>query len=142
MAQKDSEIIDLYIQKHGKWQDKLVELREIFNETELKEEVKWGSPTYTLNGKLVAGMAAFKNHLAIWFHQGVFLKDKHKKLISAQEERTKALRQWRFSEEDVIEKELVLKYFQEAIENCLAGKRNKNRAKKGSFHFAILRKCI
>ena len=91
----DSQKIDAFIAKQTKWKEKLQQLRAVFQKTELKEEVKWGKPTYTLNGKMVAAMADFKNHIALWFHQGVFLKDKQKKLINAQEGVTKALRQWR-----------------------------------------------
>ncbi len=71
----DSQKVDAFIEKQTKWKEKLIQLRNIFQKTELKEEVKWGKPTYTLDGKLVVGMADFKNHMALWFHQGVFLKD-------------------------------------------------------------------
>ena len=73
----DSEKVDVFIEKQTQWKNKLQQLREVILKTELKEEVKWGKPTYTLNGKLVVGMAEFKNHMALWFHQGVFLKDPH-----------------------------------------------------------------
>ncbi len=125
----DSQKIDAYIEKHAQWSDKLTTLRGIFNQTELKEEVKWGAPAFTLNGKIVAGLGAFKNHMGIWFHQGVFLKDRQNKLLNAQEEKTKALRQWRFEKDDTIDKDLVLKYIQEAIENSLAGKELKPERK-------------
>jgi uncharacterized protein YdeI (YjbR/CyaY-like superfamily) len=131
MVMNDSEKVSAYIQKHSKWGDRLKKLREIFQQTELKEEVKWGSPTYTLDGKLVAGIAAFKNHYAIWFHQGVFLKDPQSKLVNAQEGTTKALRQWRLEEGDAIEEDLVLQYIKEAISNCVAGKEIKPERKKG-----------
>ena len=124
-----SEKVDAYIKKHSKWSDQLASLRSVFQQTELLEEVKWGSPTYTLNGKLVAGMAAFKNHYALWFHQGVFLKDKHQKLINAQEGVTRALRQWKFVEGDEIDQDLVRSYVQESIENCIAGKEIKPQRK-------------
>jgi uncharacterized protein YdeI (YjbR/CyaY-like superfamily) len=127
----DSEKVTSYIEKHHRWRSQLKKLRDVFRRTELLEEVKWGSPTYTLNGKLIAGFAAFKNHYAIWFHQGVFLKDTNKKLINAQEEKTKALRQWKFGEDDTIEDDIVLKYIQEAIENSLAGKELKPVRKTG-----------
>jgi uncharacterized protein YdeI (YjbR/CyaY-like superfamily) len=126
----DSEKVAAYIQKHPQWSEQLGQLRSVFQETELMEEVKWGSPTYTLNGKLVAGMAAFKNHYALWFHQGIFLKDRCQKLVNAQET-TRGLRQWRFTVDDPIPKEIVLDYFQEAIENCLAGKEIKIQRKEG-----------
>ena len=126
-----SEKVEAYIEKHSQWTGQLKELRTVFQKTELKEEVKWGSPTYTLDGKLVAGMAAFKNHYALWFHQGVFLKDTQKKLINAQEGTTRALRQWRFEKGDEIDGNLVLEYIRESIENCLAGKEIKPQRKKG-----------
>ena len=126
----DSEKVSAYIDKHQRWGSQLQQLRNIFQQSDLLEEVKWGSPTYTMNGKLVAGYAAFKNHYAIWFHQGVFLKDPNKKLINAQEGKTKALRQWKFTEGDAINDEMVLKYIREATENSLAGKELKPQKKK------------
>ncbi len=138
----DSQKIDTYIEKHSQWKSQLKMLRDIFQQTELKEEVKWGAPTYTLNGKLVAGMAAFKNHYAIWFHQGVFLKDGHKKLINAQEGVTKALRQWRFKQTDNIDPKIVLQYIQEAIENCIAGKEIKPVRKKEIAAPPLLKKAL
>ena len=128
---EDSQKVDNYIAKHAPWMDLLKEIRILFQNTELKEEVKWGSPTYTLNGKLVAGFAAFKNHIAIWFHQGVFLKDKHKMLVNAQEGVTRGLRQWRFEKGDVINAQLISEYIKESIENCIAGKEIKPKRKDG-----------
>ncbi|MBB6680125.1 DUF1801 domain-containing protein [Aequorivita sp. 609] len=126
----DSEKVDIFIHKQTKWKDKLQLLRSVIQQTELKEEVKWGKPTYTLNGKLVVAMADFKNHLALWFHQGVFLKDEAKTLINAQEGVTKALRQWRFKQDDEINPKLILQYVEEAIENAKAGKEIKPVKKK------------
>ncbi|PVW15711.1 YdeI/OmpD-associated family protein [Marixanthomonas spongiae] len=125
-----SEKVGQYIEKHEKWQDELSKLRSLFQKTALTEEVKWGAPTYTLNGKLVAGLAGFKNHYAIWFHQGVFLKDEENRLVNAQKGVTKALRQWRFEKGDPIEPDLILKYIHEAIENSKAGKELKPKRHK------------
>jgi len=126
----DSKKVDTYINKHTKWSKELSSIRSVFQQTELNEEIKWGVPTYTLQGSLVAGLGAFKNHYAIWFHQGVFLKDTNKKLINAQEGITKALRQWKFSADDRIEKKLILSYIIEAMENAKAGKKIKPQPKK------------
>jgi uncharacterized protein YdeI (YjbR/CyaY-like superfamily) len=136
----DSEKVDIYIAKQTKWKEKILQLRSIFQKTELKEEVKWGKPTYSLDGKLVVGMAEFKNHMALWFHQGVFLKDKHNKLINAKE--AKALRQWRFEEEDEIDTKLVSEYIAEAIENAKAGKEIKPVKKKEVSVPDILKKAL
>ncbi|MCZ4319405.1 YdeI/OmpD-associated family protein [Aequorivita viscosa] len=126
----DSEKVDVFIEKQTQWKEKLKQLRKIISQTELKEEVKWGKPTYTLNGKLVVGLAEFKNHMALWFHQGVFLKDPHKKLVNAQEGVTKALRQWRIEPKDAIDSKIVLQYVEEAIANSKAGKELKPVRKK------------
>ncbi|WP_026450157.1 YdeI/OmpD-associated family protein [Aequorivita capsosiphonis] len=126
----DSEKVDAFIKNHTQWKEKLQQLRGIIRETELKEEVKWGKPTYTFNGKSVVGMASFKNHIALWFPQGVFLKDEHNKLINAQEGITKAQRQWRFTTNDKIEHNLVLKYLEEAISNSKTGKELKPERNK------------
>ena len=127
----DSQKIDAYVAKHTAWTKELQALRNIFQQTELKEEVKWGAPTYTLNGKIVVGYAAFKHHYAIWFYQGVFLKDTEQKLNNAQEGKTKSMRQWRFEKGDPIPEKIVLKYLEESIQNTLAGKEIKPQRKKG-----------
>ena len=53
----NSEKVTAYIKKHDRWRLQLEKLREAFQESDLLEEVKWGSPTYTMDGKLVAGFA-------------------------------------------------------------------------------------
>lgn len=126
----DSEKVDAFIAKQTKWKEMLLQLREIIQKTELTEEVKWGKPTYTYNGRMVAAMGDFKNHLALWFHQGVFLVDEENKLINAQEGVTKALRQWRFLPGQTLDVALVSKYIEEAIANAKAGKELKKTTKE------------
>lgn len=111
------------IWKYGdKWEEELLFLKSIIDKTELTETTKWGGPVYVYQKKNVVGLGGFKDYFAIWFFNGVFLKDEKKKLINAQEEVTKSLRQWRFtSKEEVNEKE-VLEYIYEAIENEKQGK--------------------
>ncbi|MFK7780889.1 YdeI family protein [Psychroserpens sp.] len=123
--------VEEYIETNSHFNDALVLLREIINTTELNESVKWSAPVYDLNGKNVVGLGAFKNHFGIWFFNGVFLKDEQKLLVNAQENKTKALRQMRFNNIEDINKNLVLAYIKEAIENQKLGKEIKpNRIKK------------
>ena len=126
----DSQKVDQYLLQHSQWTEQLSTLRSLFLKTELKEEVKWGAPAYTLNGTIVSGLGAFKNHYAIWFHQGVFLKDKHKQLVNAREGKTQALRQWKFTSESKIDSGMILDYIIESIENSKAGKKLKPNTKK------------
>lgn len=122
--------VEEYIEVHNKWNNALTLLRELINSTELEEHIKWSAPTYSINGKNVLAIGAFKNHFGIWFFNGVFLKDEQKLLVNAQE-KTKALRQMRFESFDDINKHAVLDYIKEAIENQKLGKEIKpDRSKK------------
>jgi uncharacterized protein YdeI (YjbR/CyaY-like superfamily) len=114
--------VEEYIELHANFSELLEELRVIVLTTELKESIKWSSPVYSLNGKNVLGLGAFKHHAGIWFFQGVFLKDEHNKLVNAQEEKTKGLRQWRFEKNELTDGELIKAYILEAIENQKLGK--------------------
>ena len=105
---KFAKSIEAFFAMHPNWEKELLLLREILCSGDVEETLKWGMPTYTVNKKNVAGMGAFKSYVGIWFHQGVFLKDEAKKLINAQEGKTKGLRQWRFSSLKEIEKEAEL----------------------------------
>jgi uncharacterized protein YdeI (YjbR/CyaY-like superfamily) len=108
--------VDDFIQKKSGWGEELKQLRAILLSTELKETIKWGMPTYTLNGKNVVGMGAFKSYFGLWFFNGVLLEDQGNQLINAQEGKTKSLRQWRFQSKDEINPSLISEYLAEAIQ--------------------------
>ena len=120
--------IEEYIEVHSKFTDALQLLRALLISTELEESFKWGAPVYTMNGKNVIGLAAFKNHCVLWFHNGVFLKDE-KQLLIAASETTKALRQMRFESAGAIDKTITLAYIKEAIHNQKLGKELKPEKK-------------
>lgn len=122
--------VEGFIARHDKWKEPLLKFREIMLATELTETIKWGSPVYTLGGKHVAGMGAFKSYVGIWFFQWAFLKDPYKKLINAQEGKTLALRQLRFATNEELDYELVKEYVAEAIQNQKEGKEIKPDLKK------------
>ena len=114
--------VEEYIETNSHFGEALNLLRGIIQKTELNESIKWSAPVYDLDGKNVIGLGAFKNHFGIWFFNGVFLKDKQNILVNAQENKTKALRQMRFESIDDIDKNIVLAYIKEAIENQKLGK--------------------
>lgn len=97
-------------------------LKSIIDRTELKETTKWGGPVYVLDGKNVLGIGGFKHYFTIWFFNGVFLEDKNKVLINAQEGVTKSLRQWRFSSKEEVNDKELLAYIAEAIANEKSGR--------------------
>ena len=108
--------------KVNNWEEELLFLKSIINKTELVETIKWGGPVYVFNKKNVVGIGGFKEYFTIWFFNGVFLKDEKKKLINAQEDKTKSLRQWRFTSKQEVNETEVLAYILEAIENEKQGK--------------------
>ena len=123
--------VEEYLEKHEKYTEALTMLREIMIATGMQETMKWSIPTYTVNGKNVCGIGAFKNHFGIWFFNGVFLKDEHKLLRNAQDGKTRAMRQMIFRTKDEINPDLVKLYVHEAIENQKAGLEVKpDRSKK------------
>ncbi len=123
--------IEEYIEVNTHYAEALTLLRGLLNSTELTETLKWNAPVYTINGKNVIGLGAFKNHFCLWFFNGVFLNDAQGLLINAQEEKTKALRQMRFESIDDIDRNTILSYVKEAIENQKLGKEIKpDRSKK------------
>ncbi|MBK9106709.1 MAG: YdeI/OmpD-associated family protein [Saprospiraceae bacterium] len=128
MRSKSSSVVDI-IAEMEPWVEELMLLREIILSTGLKEEIKWGGPNYSLDGKKLMAIGGFKNYASIWFHHGVFLSDPAKVLINANEARTKGLRQWRFASMKEIKPPLVKKYVLEAIKNAKEGKEIKPEKK-------------
>lgn len=119
----DSKTENKGIWKYGdKWEEELLLLKTIIDKTELTETIKWGGPVYIYNKKNVVGVGGFKDYFTIWFFNGVFLKDTKKKLVNAQEDKTKSLRQWRFTSKDEVNEKEILEYIHEAIENEKQGK--------------------
>jgi uncharacterized protein YdeI (YjbR/CyaY-like superfamily) len=118
---KRYESVDAYVDSLDKWKDEIVRLRQILNATQLQECVKWGAPAYTYQGKIVIGLAAFKEHFGIWFHQGALLKDKNGVLVNSQEGKTKALRQWRMQSAKEIKPAVIKSYVKESIGNIEKG---------------------
>ena len=112
---KKPRTVDDFIESQEQWKEPLIRLRSILLSTELEETVKWNFPVYTLKGHNVAGLGAFQSYVGIWFFQGALLKDKHQRLVNAQEGKTQAMRQLRFYSAEEIDEQLVKEYLAEAI---------------------------
>lgn len=109
--------VDFYFNKAGQWQKEFEQLRMIVLDCGLTEELKWGNPCYTLDGKNIVLIHGFKEYCALLFFKGALLKDP-KKLLIQQTENVQVPRQIRFTGEDEILKlEPTLKaYIKNAIE--------------------------
>ncbi|MFP4471354.1 MAG: YdeI/OmpD-associated family protein [Bacteroidales bacterium] len=119
---KYSKTVNEFISNHEEWKDILEKLREIMLSMGMEETVKWGIPVYMVKKKNVVGIGAFKSYAGLWFYQGALLDDPENVLINAQEEKTRAMRQWRFTSVEEIDEKLIRAYTEEAIENARAGR--------------------
>jgi len=118
---KGVKTIDDYLAVNKNWIEEIVELREILILCGMEESIKWGAPVYSVNGKNIVGIGAFKSYFGIWFFQGALLKDEKNVLYNAQDGKTRAMLQWRFNSMGEINKPLVKEYVLEAIENQKKG---------------------
>ena len=56
-------------------------MRRVLAGLAMKEECKWGKPTYTVDGKNVVIVHGFKEYFGLGFFQGALLKDPKKVLV-------------------------------------------------------------
>ena len=104
------------------WQEILTELRKIVLTSELTEEIKWGVPCYTVEGKNIFLLSAFKNYAAISFFKGALLKDPHH-VLEKPGANSQASRVFKFTSLTQLEglEKVVKTYIEEAIKIEKAG---------------------
>lgn len=113
--------IEAYYEKEHHFKDGINILRDLALKSKAEETFKWQAPVYGIEGKNVFWIARFKNHFGIGFFNGVFLKDHLDVLINVQKGKTVAMRHWHFTSVDQIDKNGVLAYIREALENQRKG---------------------
>ena len=64
-----------------RWESEIAEMRRVLAGFAMKEERKWGKPTYTVDGKNIVILQGFKEYFALGFFQGALLKDPRKVLV-------------------------------------------------------------
>ncbi len=109
--------VDFFFDKTEQWQTEFEKLRTIALKTELTEDLKWGCPCYTYEGKNIFLIHGFKEYCALLFFKGALMKDAENILIQ-QTENVQAARQVRFTNlQQIIDLEHVLNdYIFEAVE--------------------------
>ncbi len=114
--------VDAILSKETSWKAEMQALREIALAAPLREEVKWGQPCYTLDGKNVLIIHAFKDYCALLFLKGALMKDPAGLLIR-QTENVQSSRQIRFTGlDEIVRRSADLKaYLADAIEIEKAG---------------------
>ncbi|WP_316636445.1 DUF1801 domain-containing protein [uncultured Flavobacterium sp.] len=114
--------VDFYFDEAEKWQKELEQLRIIALECQLTEELKWGTPCYTLGDRNIVLIHSFKEYCAFLFFKGALLKDTDNILIQ-QSDNVQAARQIRFTNlSEITDQKNILKtYIYQAIEVERAG---------------------
>lgn len=114
--------VDSYIRKARQWQAEFEALRAILLKAPLTEELKWGQPCYTYEGRNVAIVQGFKACCALMFCKGALLKDA-RGLLQKPGENTQAARRFEFTSVQEITKlaAAVKAYLKEAVEIEKAG---------------------
>lgn len=108
--------VDAFLQKAKNWQAESEKLRAILLAFPLTEELKWGEPCYTYQGKNVVLIGGFKEYCTLLFFKGALLKDSHGILVAPG--KLQAGRQIRFTSlQQIVAMRPILKtYIHEAIE--------------------------
>jgi uncharacterized protein YdeI (YjbR/CyaY-like superfamily) len=75
--------VDVEMAYRKRWEAEIAEMRRVLAGFGMKEECKWGKPTYTVDGKNIVIMQGFKEYFALGFFQGALLQDPKKVLCSS-----------------------------------------------------------
>ena len=110
-----------------RWEAEIAAMRRLLAGLAMKEECKWGKPTYTVDGKNIVILQGFKEYFGLGFFQGALLKDPKKVLVQLGQ--VQAGRVMKFtSAKDITAKAATIKaYVLEAIAVEKAGLRMKRR---------------
>jgi len=113
--------VDAVLRQEKHWREEFETLRAIVLGCQLTEDLKWGQPCYTLQGKNVVLIHGFKEYCALMFFKGALLKDSKRLLATPGQHQ--AARQIRFTHvREIVKMEPIVKaYVREAIEAEEAG---------------------
>jgi len=108
--------VNFYFEKPSKFQTELRELRKIALKSNLVEDLKWGCPCYTLEGKNVFLIHYFKEYCALLFVKGSLMQDSEDILIQ-QSPNVQAAKQLRFTDLKQIKNlaKTIAEYMEDAI---------------------------
>lgn len=118
--------VNWFFDKDTAWKDAYERLRAILLDPALglAEELKWGCPCYTINGKNVVLMHGFKEYCALLFHKGALLQDAQGLLVQ-QTENVQSARQMRFQSVHEVARlrRVIAAYVREAVAAERAGRK-------------------
>jgi len=121
--------VDAFVSRAKTWQGEIQKLRTILLECGLDEDLKWGKPCFSSEGKNIAIIQPFKEHCSLMFFKGALLEDTHG-LLRSQGENTQSALRLEFTSEAQIKKTVLKAYVKQAIAVEEAGLEVEFRAKR------------
>jgi uncharacterized protein YdeI (YjbR/CyaY-like superfamily) len=106
-----------------RWEAEIAAMRRVLAGFAMKEERKWGTPTYTVDGKNVVILQAFKEYFALGFFQGALLKDPKKVLVQLGQVQAGRVMKFGSAKEIAAKAATIKAYVREAIAVRKAGLR-------------------
>src|SRR4051812_35016007 len=110
-----------------RWAAEIAAMRRVLVSLAMKEECKWGKPTYTVDGKNIVIMQGFKEYFALGFFQGALLKDPSKVLVQLGEVHAGRVMKFTSAKDIEANAATIKAYVREAIAVEKAGRRMKPR---------------
>ena len=106
-----------------RWKAEIAAMRRVIAGLPMKEECKWGKPTYTVDGKNIVIMQGFKEYFALGFFQGALLKDSRKVLVQLGQVHAGRVMKFTSAKEITAKAATIKAYVREAIAVEKAGLR-------------------
>jgi uncharacterized protein YdeI (YjbR/CyaY-like superfamily) len=106
-----------------RWEAEIAEMRRVLAGLAMKEERKWGKPTYTVEGKNIVIVQGFKEYFALGFFQGALLKDPKKVLVQLGQVQAGRVMKFTSAKEIAAKAATIKAYVREAIAVEKAGLR-------------------
>lgn len=128
MNRKNSRV-DAFVGRAQHWRDEIRALRSILLDCGLDEELKWGKPCYSFEGRNVAIIQPFKAHCALMFFKGALMEDTQG-LLRSQGANTQSAMRLEFTDKDPVRKATVKRYVKQAIAVEKAGLKADFKAKR------------
>ena len=111
-----------------RWKAEIAAMRSVLAGFAMKEERKWGKPTYTVGGKNIVILQGFKEYFGLGFFQGALLKDPKKVLVQLGQVHAGRVMKFTSAKEIMAKAATIKAYVREAIAVEKAGLRMKRRS--------------
>jgi uncharacterized protein YdeI (YjbR/CyaY-like superfamily) len=98
-----------------RWQAEIAAMRRVLADLAMKEERKWGKPTFTVAGKNIVILQGFKEYFALGFFQGALLKDPEKLLVQLGQVQAGRVMKFTSAKEILAKAPLIQSYVRDAI---------------------------